>query len=44
MSAIYEGVEDRFVIEAEEPTASWAEESASVGFAVRCYDHVEAME
>ncbi len=45
MSAIYEEAEDRFVIEVEETAAlAWEEESARVGFAVRCYDHVEAME
>ena len=44
MSAIYEETEDRFVIEVEETAALWAEETGRVGFEVRCYDHVEAME
>ena len=44
MKASYEESENRFVIHVEETAKLWEQESEKIGFAVRCYDHVEAME
>lgn len=44
VSATYEEPENRFVIQVEETAKLWEQESAKIGFPVRCYDHVEPLE
>lgn len=43
ISASYEEPENRFVIQVEETAKLWEQESARIGFPVRCYDHVEPL-
>ena len=43
VSASYEMTQERFVIQVEETPKLWEQESAKLGYAVRCYDHVEPL-
>lgn len=44
IGATYKEAENRFVIEVEETDKLWEQESARLGFPVRCYDHVPGLE
>jgi transposase len=43
IGASYEEAENHFVIQVEETPRLWEQESARLGFAVSCYDHVEPL-